>query len=85
MVHPRGQDDSRRVHHWNPRESSFGRREADLFAAIGASGTVYPAAGFVSEAAAAGGHTVEINLERSEIAGLFAEVILGPAPQTVPA
>lgn len=60
-------------------------READLFAAIGTSGTVYPAAGFVSEAAAAGAHTVEINLERSEVAGLFADIILGPASETVPA
>lgn len=35
---------------------------ADLFAAIGTSGEVYPAAGFVAEARAAGAETLEINL-----------------------
>ena len=38
----------------------------DLFVSIGTSGTVYPAAGFVAEARAAGAHTVELNLEPSE-------------------
>lgn len=60
-------------------------RGADLFVAIGTSGTVYPAAGFVSEVKAAGGQTVEINLEPSNVAGQFDEVILGPATETVPA
>lgn len=58
---------------------------ADIFAAIGTSGNVYPAAGFVAEAARAGAHTVEINLERSSVGGQFAEHLLGPATQTVPA
>ncbi|MEM9426031.1 MAG: NAD-dependent deacylase [Pseudomonadota bacterium] len=58
---------------------------ADLFVAIGTSGTVYPAAGFVAEAAGAGARTVEINLEPSNVAGQFDEVILGPATETVPA
>jgi NAD-dependent deacetylase len=36
---------------------------ADLFVAIGTSGEVYPAAGFVDIAATAGAETLEINLE----------------------
>tara|TARA_R110002020_G_scaffold451607_1_gene665612 strand:+ start:7278 stop:7982 length:705 start_codon:yes stop_codon:yes gene_type:complete len=58
---------------------------ADIFAAIGTSGNVYPAAGFVAEAARAGARTVEINLERSVVGGQFNEALLGPATQTVPA
>ncbi|MBV2358501.1 NAD-dependent deacylase [Thalassococcus sp. CAU 1522] len=55
-----------------------------LFAAIGTSGQVYPAAGFVQEAALSGARTVEINLEASGMPGLFDEVVLGPATQAVP-
>ena len=58
--------------------------EADLFAAIGTSGTVYPAAGFVQEARAQGARTVELNMEASDLAGLFDEVRLGPATRVVP-
>lgn len=58
--------------------------EADLFASIGTSGTVYPAAGFVREARAVGAHTVELNLEPSEGTSLFAEKIHGPATVVVP-
>jgi NAD-dependent deacetylase len=58
---------------------------ADIFAAIGTSGNVYPAAGFVAEAARLGARTVEINLERSLVGGQFDEALLGPATQTVPA
>ena len=58
---------------------------ADIFAAIGTSGNVYPAAGFVAEARRAGAHTVEINLERSAVGRQFDEAILGPATRTVPA
>lgn len=58
--------------------------QADLFAAIGTSGQVYPAAGFVSEAARHGAQTVEINLLASEVSSLFDDHILGPATQTVP-
>ena len=56
-----------------------------LFAAIGTSGNVYPAAGFVQEAYRAGAHTVEINLEPSAVVSDFAETRFGPATQTVPA
>ncbi|NNE80766.1 MAG: NAD-dependent deacylase [Silicimonas sp.] len=58
---------------------------ADLFAAIGTSGQVYPAAGFVTEAARSGAHTVELNLEPSDVSGLFAERMEGPATESVPA
>ena len=58
---------------------------ADLFLSIGTSGNVYPAAGFVAEAARAGAHTVELNLEPSEGASLFHELIHGPATRIVPA
>jgi NAD-dependent deacetylase len=57
----------------------------DLFISIGTSGAVYPAAGFVMEARAAGAHTVELNLEASDGAWLFAERIEGPATEVVPA
>jgi NAD-dependent deacetylase len=58
---------------------------AELFISIGTSGAVYPAAGFVAEARAAGAHTVELNLEPSEGAQHFAEDRHGPASEIVPA
>lgn len=57
----------------------------DLFVSIGTSGHVYPAAGFVTEARAAGAHTIELNLEPSQGASLFHEAIYGPATDVVPA
>jgi NAD-dependent deacetylase len=57
---------------------------ADLFVAIGTSGSVYPAAGFVEEARAAGIRTCEINLEPSDNARLFDEAHYGPASRVVP-
>jgi NAD-dependent deacetylase len=57
----------------------------DLFISIGTSGSVYPAAGFVAEARHSGAHTVELNLEPSEGATLFAEAFYGPATEVVPA
>lgn len=59
--------------------------EADLFAAIGTSGQVYPAAAFVQEARAAGAHTVELNLATSDVSRDFDEQHLGPASEVVPA
>ncbi len=59
--------------------------DADVFAAIGTSGEVYPAAGFVREAASAGAHTVEINLEPSSVVSHFAQTRFGPATREVPA
>ncbi len=57
----------------------------DLFVSIGTSGNVYPAAGFVEEARHAGAHTLELNLEPSQGASLFAEKRYGPASELVPA
>ncbi len=57
---------------------------ADIFAAIGTSGQVYPAAGFAQEAAEAGAHCVEINLEPSAVARDFAETRPGRASEEVP-
>ncbi|MFC4667663.1 NAD-dependent deacylase [Seohaeicola nanhaiensis] len=59
--------------------------EATVFVAIGTSGQVYPAAAFVQEAAAAGAHTVELNLEPSAVVSDFAETRLGKASEVVPA
>lgn len=56
-----------------------------LFVSIGTSGNVYPAAGFVQHVRYRGlAHSVELNLEPSQGATLFAEVILGPATEIVP-
>ncbi|MFP7570195.1 NAD-dependent deacylase [Marivita sp. S2033] len=56
----------------------------DLFAAIGTSGQVYPAAGFVEEARLIGAATVELNLNDSDMSHAFDEHITGPASATVP-
>ncbi|MHA1600708.1 MAG: NAD-dependent deacylase [Alphaproteobacteria bacterium] len=57
----------------------------DLFVAIGTSGSVYPAAGFVQEVRTIGrAHTAELNLVPSEGHSLFAERCYGPATQVVP-
>ncbi len=59
--------------------------QAEIFAAIGTSGQVYPAAAFVDEARAAGAHTVELNLAASAIHSRFDETRFGKASQVVPA
>ena len=59
--------------------------EANLFIAIGTSGHVYPAAGFVQEARLHGAHTVELNLAPSEVNSEFAEHHYGLASEVVPA
>ena len=58
--------------------------KADLFIAIGTSGHVYPAAGFVHEARLQGAHTVELNLEPSQVGNEFAERHYGLASEVVP-
>jgi NAD-dependent deacetylase len=58
---------------------------ADLFVAIGTSGSVYPAAGFVAEARGHGIRTCEINLEPSDNARQFDDRRYGPASEAVPA
>ncbi|WP_170473480.1 NAD-dependent deacylase [Ruegeria arenilitoris] len=57
---------------------------ARIFAAIGTSGQVYPAAAFVHEAIAAGAKTFELNLEPSTGVLHFDNILTGPATQTVP-
>ncbi|NIF47887.1 NAD-dependent protein deacylase [Enterobacter sp. Ap-1006] len=57
---------------------------ADYFIAIGTSGHVYPAAGFVHEARLQGAHTVELNLEPSQVGSEFEEKHYGLASQVVP-
>jgi len=57
-----------------------------LFMSVGTSGNVYPAAGFVEHVGLSGdAHTVELNLEPSVGASLFAETVYGPATEVVPA
>lgn len=58
--------------------------DADLFVAVGTSGSVYPAAGFVNEARGHGIRTCEINLEPSDNARLFDETRYGPAGEVLP-
>lgn len=59
-------------------------RAAELFVAIGTSGTVYPAAGFAQDAARAGVRTLELNLEPSETVSDFDVTRHGPASRIVP-
>lgn len=57
----------------------------DLFISIGTSGSVYPAAGFVSLVRSVGvAHTIEVNLEPSAGASYFAETRHGEAGTLVP-
>lgn len=58
--------------------------KCDLFIAIGTSGNVYPAAGFVQIANQAGAHTIEINLEPSAVNSAFSEKRTGLATKLVP-
>lgn len=60
--------------------------DCDVFMSIGTSGNVYPAASFVALVRRSGhAHTVELNLEPSAGASLFAESHYGPASELVPA
>src|SRR5690606_8606038 len=54
------------------------------FAAIGTSGIVYPAAGFVALAKNAGAHTGEITLEKTPVTDLFDRSLHGRATAVVP-
>lgn len=58
--------------------------KADFFIAIGTSGHVYPAAGFVHEAKMGGAYTIELNLEPSQVESQFDERKYGLASQVVP-
>jgi NAD-dependent deacetylase len=58
---------------------------SDVFVAIGTSGAVYPAAGYVTDARARGILTIELNLEPSDNARAFDDARYGPATEVVPA
>lgn len=60
-------------------------RGCDLFASIGTSGAVYPAAGFVQTARHCGAATLEMNLEPSLGSYLFDASRVGRAGELVPA
>ena len=62
----------------------YALKHCDLFVSIGTSGNVYPAAGFVREAAFAGARTLEINLEPSLTRSHFDEARHGMASLLVP-
>ena len=55
-----------------------------LFVAIGTSGAVYPAAGFVAEASLCGAETLEINAAATDVSGAFDRHVVGPASVAVP-
>lgn len=85
----------RRVGHLRPNIVWFGEmpyhmeeihnalQQADLFAAIGTSGKVYPAAGFVRQVDASA-VKVELNNQPTAISGEFDRRHIGPASLTVP-
>ena len=60
-------------------------QRCDLFASIGTSGAVYPAAGFVQTARYCGARCIEINLEPSMGSVFFHESRIGRAGELVPA
>jgi len=66
-------------------EISTALGRCDLFIAIGTSGQVYPAAGFVEIARQAGARTVEMNVEKTAASPLFQERVNSPASNAVPA
>lgn len=57
---------------------------AELFVAIGTSGIVYPAAGLIPLAARAGARMIEINVDETEMSGLFGERVREAAGTAVP-
>ncbi|MEL7203344.1 MAG: NAD-dependent deacylase [Pseudomonadota bacterium] len=69
---------------YHPDKTEEALAEADLFAAIGTSGQVYPAAAFGQMAREMGAHTVELNLEPSAASQDFHECRLGKASLIVP-
>ena len=56
----------------------------DVFVSAGTSGNVYPAAGFVALARAAGAECVELNLEPSANRAHFSRASYGPAASVLP-
>ncbi len=58
--------------------------DCDLFVAIGTSGAVYPAAGFVAEARLYGATTLEINAAATDVSDAFDQHLIGAASYAVP-
>ena len=58
--------------------------DCGLFIAVGTSGNVYPAAGFVQLASECGARTIEVNLEPSLVQNYFDEHRYGMAGELVP-
>src|SRR5207342_829619 len=63
---------------------SEARAKRLVFLAVGTSGAVYPAAGLVLEARAAGGETWLVNAEPSENRGAFHHFVQGPSGRILP-
>ena len=59
-------------------------KSCDLFLAIGTSGQVTPASGFVEKAKEHGAKTIEFNLEETSISKHFDECITGDVSETLP-
>ena len=59
-------------------------RRCDWFIAVGTSGMVYPVAGYVEEARAAGAQTILVNLEPSQNAYAFHHFIEGKSSEILP-
>jgi NAD-dependent deacetylase len=57
---------------------------ADVFIAVGTSGQVYPAAGFVHLAHVAGARTIEVNVDATMTSSSFKEHRIGPATVQMP-
>jgi len=60
-------------------------RSSDALIAVGTSATVWPAAGLIEEACAAGALVVEVNREPSALSGLAAVALAGAAGEVLPA
>lgn len=58
--------------------------EADVFIAVGTSGLVYPAAGFVEVARRGGAKTIEVNTDATAMSDAFQTHRIGPAGAEVP-
>ncbi len=65
-------------------EISAALSACDIFVAIGTSGNVYPAAGFVASASQSGAQTLEINAEQTDTSSVFDLHWQGLASERVP-
>lgn len=70
---------------WPEHESKRVLRECDLFVAVGTSGVVWPAAGFVRSANYAGARTAYVNAEPLDASAGFGEAYIGKAEELLPA